>query len=168
MSPPLLRQSYNFDRDAKKYGIATEKERLLRPGRYNWERIERDVNALLTRRRDLSSGAPGAATDREGKRQTYPEEFVKHVADIYLRCCAIEKRAPSLELARLISQLLNAADFGVKGGDDAKTIEAQEIRSVEKAISNRALAKRVGVDISTIGRWVKEGLLPPPDRGVAG
>ena len=66
MSPRLSRQVANYDLLAKRYGLATQKEMMAGPYRYRWDLIERDVLALLTRRRDLPVGKPG----------TYPEDLV--------------------------------------------------------------------------------------------
>jgi hypothetical protein len=157
MSGHILRQSATYDRLAKKFGLATSKERLAGPGRYRWDLIERDINALLMRRRDLPNG----------RRGTYPNSLVNYIASIYLSCCMVEKRPPPQELVHLIAQQLNVSGFRVKKRKQSGVPDAQQIRTDNPSISNRALAQRLNVPTSTVGRWVKLRLLPPPARGVA-
>jgi len=157
MSPRLFRQSQAYDRLAKKHGLATSEQLRDSPARYRWELIERNVRALLSRRRDLPNGSKG----------TYPEILVNYAASMFLACCLVEKRPPPPELVHLIWQQLDVGSFGVKKGEkDSEIVKAQQIRADTPLMSNRELARLVGVPTTTIGRWVKDGLLLPPD-GVA-
>jgi hypothetical protein len=133
VSSHLERQASAYDKLATKYGLATSQERLASPARYRWDLIERDINALLARRRDLLTGRKG----------TYPESLVNYLASIYLGCCMIENRAPSQELVFLISQQLDVAHFRVKGGKKDALTAAQQLRYDNPQISNIALAKRL-------------------------
>jgi hypothetical protein len=151
MHDRLTRQGQTYDRMAKKYGLATSREYLAGPRRYRWDLIERNVIALLSRRRGLPTGSRG----------TYPRALVNYLASIYLTCCMIEKRAPWQELIALVSEQLNVAHFGLKGGKGDALAVAQQLRREKPDISNRALAKTLKVETSTIGHWVKKGLLQP-------
>jgi hypothetical protein len=153
MSNRLTRQGDNFDKQAKQYGLATSQELLAGPARYRWDLIQRDINALLCRRRDLPDGIP--------------EPLVNYQASIYLACCMVENKAPPQELVHLIAQQLDVADFGLGRGKEECLIAAQKARQQNPTISNIALAQQVGVDKVTIGRWVGRGLLAPRGRGVA-
>lgn len=157
MSPRLLRQSRAYDRLAKKHGLATSEQLRAGPARYRWNLIEQDLKILLARRRHLPIASRGG----------YPEVLVNYAASMFLTCCLVEKRPPPPELVHLIWQQLDVESFGVKKGEkDEKIIKAQQIRSVDTLMSNRELARLVKVPTATIGRWVKSGLLPPPE-GVA-
>ena len=157
MSPRLLRQSRAYDRLAKKHGLATSEQLRASPARYCWDLIERDVKSLLARRRHLPIRSRGS----------YPEVLVNYAAIMFLTCCLVEKRPPPPELVHLIWQQLDVESFGVKKGEkDSEIFKAQEIRSDNPLMSNRELARLVKVPTATIGRWVKSGLLPPPE-GVA-
>jgi hypothetical protein len=157
MSPRLIRQGRAYDRLAKRHGLATSKQLLAGPARYHWNLIERDIKALLSRRRELPNSSKG----------NYPKSLVNYAASMFLACCMIEKRPPPPELVRLIWQQLEAENFGVKKGEKQNLIvTAQQIRNAEPFISNRKLAERIRVPTATIGRWVESGLLPPAE-GVA-
>jgi hypothetical protein len=160
MSPRLIRQDQAYDRLAKKYGLATSKQLRAGPARYHWDLIERDIKALLLRRRDLPNGCKG----------TYPKSLVNYAASMFLTCCMLEKRPLLPELVHLIWQQLDVKNFGIKKGEKQNLIvTAQQICSEERSISNRQLAKRIRVPTATIGRWVESGLLPEADpaEGVA-
>jgi hypothetical protein len=144
-------QDVAYERLAEKYGLTSSKDRLLGPARYRWDLIERDIDALLKRRTDLPAGSKG----------TYPVPLVNYLSATYLACCVAENRAPPQTLLFLIWQQLHLASFGIKGGKPDALGQAREIRNAEPDISNRMLARRLRVDVSTVGRWVKRGLLQP-------
>ena len=149
----VILQTAAYERLAKKYGLTSEQDRLLGAARYRWDLIERDIAALLNRRKDLPAGRKG----------TYPEPLVNYLASIYLNCCFVEKCPPPQSLLFLVSQQLEIANFGIKGGKRDALEQARQIRSIEPTISNRALARRLKVDPATVGRWVNGGLLQPAD-----
>src|SRR5947209_6061579 len=144
----LVSQAEHYDQQAKEHGLATSQELQIGPLRYRWDLIERDVNALLWRRRGLPEGSPG----------TYPESLVSYSASMYLGCCMAEGRAPSQELLLLIGGLLKASNFGPRG-KDYQLLEARRIRGDQPGMSNGELGRHVGVDVATVGRWVKSGKL---------
>jgi hypothetical protein len=155
VSLKLDKQVGSQGRYASQYGIASLKELRCGVNRYRWDLIERDVNAFLLRRRDLPTGSPG----------TYPETLVKYMASIYLSCSRIEGRPPPENLAHLISHLLEVPSFALKGADrDSEALErAREIRHADPGVSNKAIAREIGVAASTVGRWVKDELLAARD-----
>jgi hypothetical protein len=149
MSAHLKRQGDHYDALARKFGFATFKELQERPLRYHWHLIERDINRLLSRRRDLPA--------RRGK--TIPDALVNYLAVTYLGCCSTENRPPPQELVHLIAQQMETARFGVKAAKAPALIRAQELRNSDPQISNIAIAKSIKVNKATVGRWVKDGLL---------
>jgi hypothetical protein len=150
MSARLQRQGTHFDALAKEFGLATSKELSWRPLRYHWHLIERDINKLRSRNRDLPAGAKG----------TIPDALVNYLATTYLGCCLAENRPPPQELVGLIGEQLETARSGVKVANEKALIQALELRNKNPKISNIALAKTVKVNKATVGRWVRDGLLP--------
>src|SRR5262249_43801443 len=114
--------------------------------------IERDIDKLLSRPRDLLAGKAG----------TISEAFVNKRAAMYLGCCLVEKRPPTGGLVRLIGQQFGVSRVGVKVAKQKGRAlrQALELRNEFPGGSNNFIAKAVGVNKGTISRWVRDGLLP--------
>jgi hypothetical protein len=151
MTAKLQRQGEYFDRLAKEFGLAAYKELLIRPLQYRWDLIERDINNLRSRRRDLPAG----------HKEIIPDALVNYLAVRYLSCCLAENRPPPQKLVHLISQQLESDRFGVKPAKDSELIQAQDLRNEDPTLSDSVIATTVGVNKSTVSRWVRDGLLPP-------
>jgi hypothetical protein len=148
----LAAQAASWERNAKKYGLAGPQDIQAGPLRYRWDLIERDIATLLRRPRNLPLGS----------KNRVPEAFVSYLASVFLACCEREGRAPSNELTVLVGQQLGVSCFGTKGVDPSQLYAAQQLRADNPSISNRDIAKKVRVNLSTVGRWVREKFLAPP------
>jgi hypothetical protein len=155
MSARLNRQTAAQEKMARRFGIATSRELLIAPLRYDWSLIDRDINTLLRRERDLSSSSSGGPVG-----QRIPEAFVNYMAALYLACCRVEKRPPPESLLHLISEQLNVATFGLQGGTSKTLDEAQRLRALDPAMSNRKLAAAVKVNPAQVSKWIAAGDLP--------
>jgi hypothetical protein len=145
------------ERFAKKYGLTPLRELLVRPLQYRWDLIERDLEILLSRRSYLPGKSKG----------NLPNAEVNYRAVTYLSCYTVGKRIPPQELLLLIGKQLGIKNFGIRGSKQDALAEANARRLADPTISNIKLAKAVGVDKSTVGLWVKRGLLPVSGGGVA-
>jgi hypothetical protein len=146
------RQSDAQARAARKYGLATLAELRWAPraSAYRWDLIDRDINKLLARRRDLPAGSPAAI----------PDVFVNYMIGIWLNCCAAEG-VPRQEICLLLyGRQHEAPSYAERRPEKADALTAaQTIKKKEPDISDRALAQRVGVDRKTIRNWKQQGHL---------
>ena len=147
----LQKQNAAHERAARKYGLATGKEMLLRPRKYRWDIIDRDVQKLLTRNRDLPTGERGVI----------PEHVVNYMAGLYLSCAAVEGKPISEPLLHLVCQQLEVASFGLRDRTNDASEEALQIVRSHPTISDKELARRSEVSPKTIRDWRKAGRLPP-------
>ncbi|QWG16132.1 hypothetical protein KMZ68_13870 [Bradyrhizobium sediminis] len=159
MLPHLDKQIAAHERAARRYGLATGKQLLKRPGKYRWDLIDRDIRTLLARKRDLPAGRPGSI----------PQKVVDYMAGRYLSCAAIEGVPVSEPLLHLICQQLQVASFGIRGAAQKRDAieEAREMFENDPAIADKEVARRVKVTPKAIRNWRKEGQLPARGGGDA-
>lgn len=153
--PRVDKQAALQKKCAEKCGLATIDELRLknRVNKYDWFIIERDIEKLLHRRTDLPTTSRGA----------YPEGLVSYMGGVYLACCQIEGVPPSQNLVQLISGLLKVNEYAAKGANyNSQALWlAQRLRFEFPSITNGELERHIGVDKSTIGRWVVDRKLVP-------